>query len=109
MICYIRSVSSTEAIQELLDSPDLPKAVERLSAVVESERERRERFYEEITPSMKAEFINGETIVHSPVSYAHAIPSANLLMMTGTFVVRHRLGVVLSEKALVALTRNDYE
>jgi hypothetical protein len=68
-------VSSAEAIQELLDSPELPKAVERLAAVVDSERERRERFYDEIARSMKAEFINGEVIVHSPVSYAYAVAS----------------------------------
>jgi Uma2 family endonuclease len=102
-------VSSAEAIQELLDSPELPRAVERLAAVVDSERERRERFYDEITPSMKAEFINGEIIVHSPVSYAHAVASKNLLRILETYVVAHRLGVVLVEKALVTLTRNDYE
>ena len=82
-------MSSAEAIQELLDSPELPRAVERLAAVVDSERDRRERFYDEITPSMKAEFINGEVIVHSPVSYAHADASGNLLLILRTYVVRH--------------------
>lgn len=58
---------------------------------------------------MKAEFINGEVIVHSPVAYAHAVASGNLLTMLRAYVIEHRLGVVLVEKALVALTRNDYE
>lgn len=102
-------MSSAEAIQELLNSPELPRAFEQLSAVIGSERERRERFYDEITPSMKAEFINGEVIVHSPVSYAHSVASKNLLKMMDTYVIHRRLGVVLCEKALVALTRNDYE
>jgi Uma2 family endonuclease len=102
-------MSSTEAVEELLVAPDLPNAVARLSAVLESERERRDRFYDEITPSMKAEFINGEIIVHSPVSRAHLEASGNLLSLLKWHATKNGLGEVYSEKALVCLTRNDYE
>jgi Uma2 family endonuclease len=102
-------MTSAEAIQELLASPALPNAIERLSAVLKSERERREKFYDEITPSMKAEFINGEVIVHSPVSLNHLNASKNIMLLLDAFVRQRSLGQVFSEKALIALTRNDYE
>jgi len=102
-------MTSAEAIQELLASPELPHAVRQLSTVLDSEKTRREKFYDEITPSMKAEFINGEIIVHSPVSLSHLNATKNLLRLLDAWVSRDRLGVVFSEKALIALTRNDYE
>ena len=88
---------------------ELPNVVRHLSTVLDSEKERRERFYEEITPSMKAEFINGEIIVHSPVSLFHLNATKNLLRLLDAWASRDRLGVVFSEKALITLTRNDYE
>jgi Uma2 family endonuclease len=77
--------------------------------VLESERERREKFYDEITPEMKAEFINGEIIVHSPVNLNHLHATKNVFQLLGATVQRDRLGEVFLEKALIALTRNDYE
>ena len=102
-------MTSAEAIQELLASPELPNAVAQLSSILESERRRRERFYEEITPEMKAEFINGEVIVHSPVTLNHLNASANLLLLLRAYARRKEMGQVYSEKALVVLARNDYE
>ena len=102
-------MTSAEAIQELLASPELPSAVAQLSSILESERQRRERFYEEITPEMKAEFINGEVIVHSPVTLNHLNASANLLLLLRAYARKKELGQVYAEKALVVLARNDYE
>jgi Uma2 family endonuclease len=102
-------MTSAEPIQELLASPELPNAVDRLSMVLESERKRRERFYDEITPETKAEFINGEVIVHSPVSLNHLNATKNLMLLLDAYVRSKSLGEVFPEKALIALTRNDYE
>jgi Uma2 family endonuclease len=102
-------MTSAEAIQELLASPELPNAVAQLSTILESEKQRRERFYDEITPSMKAEFINGEVIVHSPVTLSHLQASRNIMRMLDGYVAGQALGQVFPEKALIALTRNDYE
>lgn len=102
-------MTSAEAIQELLASPELPNAVAQLSTALDSEKLRRERFYDEITPSMKAEFINGEVIVHSPVTLDHLQVSRNIMRMLDAYVAGQALGQVYPEKALIALTRNDYE
>lgn len=102
-------MTSAEAIQELLASPALPNAVAQLSTALDSEKQRRERFYDEITPSMKAEFINGEVIVHSPVTLNHLNASRNIMRLLDPYVAHRGVGQVFSEKALIALTRNDYE
>ena len=44
---------------------------EYIQAFVWEEQQKRERFYDEITEQQKAEFINGEIIVHSPVKIEH--------------------------------------
>jgi Uma2 family endonuclease len=69
----------------------------------------RERFRRELTPSVKAEFIGGETVRHSPAKAKHLRATQNLVGLLRAFVQRHRLGEVFSEKALICLTRNDYE
>ena len=102
-------MTSAEAIQELLASPEFPNAVAQLSTILEVEKQRRERFYDEITPSMKAEFINGEVIVHSPVALKHLEVSRNIMRMLDAYVAGKAIGQVFPEKALIALTRNDYE
>ena len=96
-------------IEALLDSPLLPRQLERLNRVLAEERPRRERFYEEMTEEGKWEFINGEVIVHSPAKLRHIEVSDSLLVLLGTHVKRHDLGLVAHEKLLVSLTRNDYE
>jgi Uma2 family endonuclease len=96
-------------MQQLLHSPQLPSMVAQFQAVLEAEREKRARFYEEMSEAQKVEFINGEVIVHSPVKLRHTIVSKNLLGLLDTYVQKHQLGFVGAEKMLIALTRNDYE
>lgn len=93
----------------LLEAPELALYEEQIRARLEDERARREQFREDLSPSVKAEFINGEVIVHSPAKARHIIAKKNLLALLDAYVESHRLGLVLDEKALVALTRNDYE
>src|SRR6266850_8335915 len=73
------------------------------------ERARRERFYNEITEDQKAEFINGEVIVHSPNKIRHLEVRDNLHTLLRAFVQTRRLGFVAGEKALCVFPRNDYE
>lgn len=94
---------------ELKDAPELALYEERIHALLEEERRRREKFRDELSPSVKAEFINGEVIVHSPAMARHIIVKKRLLALLDSHVNVRRLGLVLDEKALVALTRNDYE
>ena len=81
----------------------------RLQAAARAEAKKRRYFYDVVTEQQKAEFINGEIIVHSPVKLRHAIASENLFTLLKMFVRKHNLGSVFHEKILVVLNRNDYE
>jgi Uma2 family endonuclease len=96
-------------VDEALNSPRLPIYVEQLERALADERQRRERFYEEVTEESKAEFINGQVVMHSPAKYQHTNAVQNLLALLRAHVQRHQLGWVGGEKVLVCLTRNDYE
>ena len=89
--------------------PDLPQLVATLNEELDREKTRREAFLRELTPDMKAEFIGGDRILHSPARAAHIRATGRLYMMLKQHTMEHRLGEVLIEKALVHLTRNDYE
>lgn len=96
-------------IDQLLHSPRLPAYLAQMNAVLSEEQQRREQFYEQMTEQEKVEFINGATVVHSPVKLEHAEASENLLMLIKAYVNVHDLGSVFHEKILITLTRNDYE
>lgn len=96
-------------LEQLLSSPRLPTLLHELTTVVEDESVQRHAFYQQITETDKAEFINGEIIMHSPVKRRHNDASGNLYHLLKAHVARHRLGYVGHEKILISLTRNDYE
>lgn len=58
---------------------------------------------------VKAEFINGEVVVHSPALDRHNAAVLFLGSLLHAFVTDRNLGLVRAEKALVELTRNSYE
>jgi Uma2 family endonuclease len=98
-----------DTLQSLLARPDLPRLARAINETLQRERVHRERFRRELTPSVKAEFIGGEIVRHSPAKAKHLRATQNLVGLLRAFVQRHSLGEVFSEKALICLTRNDYE
>ena len=96
-------------VNDLLEAPDAKLVIERAQAILASEAERRSAFREWLRDDVKAEFINGEVIMHFPVKRRHLDATQNLLMLLRIYVHQHDLGAVDSEKAMVGLTRNDYE
>lgn len=52
-----------DTLQSLLARPDLPRVAPAINETLERERVRRDRFRRELAPSVKAEFIGGETTV----------------------------------------------
>lgn len=100
---------SNTVIEQLLQEPTLPSVLKRLQAILEAERERRQYFYEVVTEEQKAEFINGEIVVHSPVKKQHATATSLLHQLLNVYVMANALGFVGYEKILVVLERNDYE
>lgn len=98
-----------ELLKPLIASPELPRYVQELREVLARERTLRQQFYGEITEQQKAEFINGQVIMHSPVQRKHSLASDFLFKLVSTYVDQNDLGWVGHEKLLVALSRNDYE
>jgi Uma2 family endonuclease len=106
---HVPATVADQALEQLLRSPRLPEAMRRLQAAARAEAKKRRYFYDVVTEQQKAEFINGEIIVHSPVKLRHAIASGNLFTLLKMFVRKHNLGGVFHEKILIVLNRNDYE
>lgn len=96
-------------VNELLEAPDAKLVIERAQAILADEAQRRKAFREWLRDDIKAEFINGEVIMHSPVKRRHLDASKYLENLLQNYVLLNDLGVVDSEKALIGLTRNDYE
>jgi Uma2 family endonuclease len=96
-------------IEPLLHSPRLPQAVNRLQQQIDAERHLRQKFYEEMTPEQKVEFIDGQVILQSPARNEHLDVTKFVLKLLDTFVSLHGLGTVKSEKCLCVFPRNDYE
>lgn len=62
-----------------------------------------------MTEDVKAEFINGEKVVHSPARLARTEVVIRLTQLLRAVSVHRRLGKVGAEHCLVGLSRNDDE
>lgn len=100
---------SAALLEKLLRAPDLPYLAEKVNRHLAEEAKHREAFREWITASVKAEFINGEVVLHSPVKRGHLRAGGNLYTLLSTYVILNDLGQTSFDKGMVALTRNDYE
>lgn len=96
-------------VAPLRKSPFYAEIADLLHAEVEAERALRRKFYAEMTPEQKVEFIGGEIIMHSPARNVHLDVTKYTLQLIDVYVRRTQLGEVKSEKCLVAFPRNDYE
>jgi Uma2 family endonuclease len=96
-------------LEQLLDSPKLALYLRQIEAILDQEKAARQQFYKDLQDDVKAEFINGEIIVHSPVKKRHNDCGQRLLTLLRTYVAKHDLGFVGYEKILIRLSRNDYE
>ena len=96
-------------IRQILNKPDAPLILEELKEILMKEAERRKEFREWIDDSLKAEFINGELVMHSPSKHKHWQALNLLATLLSAYTRLHRLGTVGVEKVMISLTRNDYE
>ena len=107
---YKKVMMGTSAIKEqLMQMPNLPKLLGEMQLVLNSERHKRLAFYQWVQEDMKAEFINGEIIENSPAADEHTDAVMSLGSLSYNFSNFQESGKVKSEKAMVSLTRNDYE
>lgn len=96
-------------LEQLLEAPNLPQLIEQAELALRQESRRREEFYAWLKEDVKAEFINGQVVMHSPVKERHWTTVGNIYSLLRAYALRHKLGRVASEKALISLIRNDYE
>lgn len=96
-------------LDALLDSPVLPELVQEALRAMGREKRLREKFYADITPDDKWEFIQGEVIMHSPALNRHLLATKGVFKLMEAYVQVHRLGIVHIEKAMTSFPRNDYE
>lgn len=100
---------ASEILGKLVDSPNAIKIIEAAQSVFEKEKSKRQKFYDLMHEDFKAEFINGEIVLHSPARLRHLVVSNYLTTSLNTFVSNNKLGFIGVEKMMIRLTRNDYE
>ena len=92
-----------------MNSPVLPEILQEVEVAWAREQKLRQKFYQDITPEHKWEFIQGEVIMHSPAANRHLMATKRLMALMDTYVRVRQLGLVHSEKAMTSFPRNDYE
>lgn len=98
-----------DIFEELVKCPDAVLVVKRFESYLKEEQLKRQAFYEMLHENVKAEFINGQVILHSPVRLKHLKVSSNISKVLLNYVTEKRLGFVGIEKMMIELSRNCYE
>lgn len=98
-----------EFFSQIFTAPDLKEVIDELNEKWNAEQRKRHEFWAEVDENLKAEFINGEIIYHSPVYGRHWMANTNILTELLPYVKNNNLGKVAVEKVMIRLTRNDYE
>ncbi len=96
-------------LEDLKKQRNLPTLLKELNDFWKTEQQKRTDFYELVHEDIKAEFINGDVIFHSPVKGKHWITCTNLSAYLTIYVNQNDLGRVGAEKVMICCTRNDYE
>ena len=97
------------ALDELRQAPNLRELLDELERSWDEEQRRRHEFWADADEGVKAEFILGEIIYHSPVYGRHWMASTAISRRLLPYVYDNKLGKVGYEKVMIRLTRNDYE
>jgi Uma2 family endonuclease len=95
--------------EELKKQLDLPQILKEINDYWHEEERKRAEFFNLVHENQKAEFINGEIILHSPVKNRHWMAVTKIGARLSIYSDENKLGVVGVEKVLVHCTRNDYE
>ena len=96
-------------IEDLKKQRNLPTLLKELNDFWKTEQQKRTDFYELVHEDIKAEFINGNVIFHSPVKGKHWVTCTRLAGRLSIYVDDNDLGIVGAEKVMIRCTRNDYE
>lgn len=102
-------VSDASILDPIRQSNHFGQWLEQLNRDWEEEQRRRHAFWAKHDEGIKAEFINGEVVYHSPVYGRHWMANANIVRHLLPYVAENKLGHVAYEKVMCRFTRNDYE
>lgn len=105
----IAKMATHDLADQILERPDAVLQFQKIQAALQDEKRRRQDFYAWVTEDVKAEFINGEIVIHSPVKKRHWNVTDLLSRLLSVYASLKKLGRVGTEKIMIALTRNDYE
>lgn len=92
-----------------MQSPVLPELIQEAQRALGREQRLREKFYADVTPEQKWEFIQGEVVMHSPALARHTMAMQRLYDLLRAYTRLRKLGAVYVEKAMTVFPRNDYE
>ncbi len=95
--------------ETIMAMPNAPNIIQKVQDKLEEEKQKRTEFYNDITEQQKAEFINGEIVIHSPVKKRHTDVERRLFTLISLLFSKIQKGFLGYEKNLIKLTRNDYE
>ncbi len=73
------------------------------------EEVRRRQFVEDLSPDVKAEWIDGEAVYHSPTSEIHNRTTHGLNGILGVFSMFREALIVRVEKAMIELEFDNFE
>ncbi|MCB0648957.1 MAG: Uma2 family endonuclease [Saprospiraceae bacterium] len=96
-------------LSPIKSAPNLRELIDELETLWKDEQDKRLDFYNWVTPDIKAEFIAGEIVVHSPVVKKHNVITKNLIKLLDGYVIENDLGFLGVEKIMCRFHRNDYE
>lgn len=96
-------------IEAALQDPKLEIIIQTLQQAYAEEQVKRAQFRRDLTPSVKAEFILGEVVMHSPAKNRHIVATQNIFKLLSFYVEENDLGEIRVEKALIQADRNDFE
>jgi Uma2 family endonuclease len=102
-------MGSSTILDTLLATPNSELIVAEYHKKIQEEKSKLAEFMNLIHENMKAEFINGEIVMHSPVMKRHWVVSNKITTRISLFVDQHHLGIVGSEKVMIDCSRNKYE
>ena len=96
-------------LMPLIQSPKLKEHFIKFKDYIKKEQQNRKDFYGLVTEDMNAEFINGEVVIHSPVTDEHESTFFDLASLLHIYITINKLGRITQEKLMLASTRNNYE
>ena len=95
-------------VDKILKNPDAIIIFSQLQTRITEEAKRRHEFREWLDEDKKAEFVNGEVIMHSPVKKKHSRVSKLLTRITGIYAEMRGLGAFLRQGFVVEFARGDW-